>query len=67
LVSQKEAFIDHFVRQADGLWTVTTVVGMAANLTIASIDCTLQLSEIYDKIQFRSEQLDVRQLSTTGF
>jgi Uma2 family endonuclease len=55
LISQKEPYIDHFTKHQDGRWAVTTVVGLSSSLRIASIDCTLLLSEIYDKIVFDSE------------
>jgi Uma2 family endonuclease len=52
LVSQHRPLIDHFVRQADGQWLYSAVVGMEASLHISSIDCRLHLSEIYDRVAF---------------
>jgi Uma2 family endonuclease len=55
LVSQKEPYIDHYTKQADGRWLLTPVMGLEAILPIPSLGCTLLLSEVYDKITFPAE------------
>jgi Uma2 family endonuclease len=51
LVSQASPVIDHFVRQG-GAWKYTIYQGLEQSVPIISIDCTLQLSEVYDRIDF---------------
>jgi len=55
LVSQNEPYVDHHSKQADGRWVINSAVGLESSLVIATIDCTLLLAEIYDKIPFASE------------
>lgn len=52
LVSQKDAFIEHFTRQSDGNWLLSATLGLESSLYIASIDCRLDFSEVYDGVQF---------------
>lgn len=49
LVTQHQASIEHYVRQADG-WLLTEAVGLNAVITLDSIGCVLSLREIYDKV-----------------
>ena len=52
LVAQDEPHIDHYEKQADGRWLLTSAIGLGANLPIPSLGCTLSLAEVYDKIVF---------------
>jgi len=52
LVAQKEPHIDHFARQGEDQWLLTSYRGLDARVYIASIDCTLRLSEVYDRVEF---------------
>lgn len=56
LVAQDEPRIDHYARQGENQWLLTVVVGLDAQLSLASIDCTLPLSEVYDRITFASRR-----------
>jgi len=56
LIAQKESCIDHYARQSDGRWLLTTAVGLDASLPISSLGCTLLLSAVYDKIAFDAEE-----------
>ncbi len=56
LVSQKKPLIEHFQRQPNRQWLMTEVRGMEGELHIASIDCRLKLAEVYDRVEFPSEQ-----------
>ncbi len=56
LIEQDEARIDHYVRQVDNRWLLSTASGLESQLYIASIDCTLHLSEVYARITFPLEQ-----------
>ena len=52
LVSQNQPLIEHFSKQPDGTWTYLRILGLDGNLTIPSIQCTLKLSEVYDRVMF---------------
>ena len=52
LIAQHQARIEQFVRQSNNDWLLSNVTGRDQNLYVASIDCTLALSEIYDRIAF---------------
>jgi Uma2 family endonuclease len=51
LVSQKMPYIEVFKRQTNG-WHFSEVAGLENSLILESIECTLKLSEIYDKVDF---------------
>ncbi|HZP84547.1 MAG TPA: Uma2 family endonuclease [Chthonomonadaceae bacterium] len=51
LIAQDEARIDHYVRQPDDQWLLSSAVGLDAKLVLVSIGCTLLLSEVYDKVE----------------
>lgn len=51
LISQDMARIEHFTRQADG-WLLTDSEDIAGEIRLGSIDCTLKLADVYEKIVF---------------
>jgi Uma2 family endonuclease len=56
LIAQDEPQVDHFTRQEGSQWIYSSATGLEANIFIASIDCVLHLSEVYDKVQFVEPQ-----------
>ncbi len=52
LVSQKEAFVEHFQRTSENVWTITLASGMTGEIKIDSIDATMKLADIYKKVVF---------------
>jgi Uma2 family endonuclease len=52
LVSQHLPFVEHFARQPNGQWIMTLVGELSGSLHLASIDCTLQLADVYDRVSF---------------
>jgi Uma2 family endonuclease len=52
LVSQDKPMIEHYRRQSDGEWVLSTLNGLDASLKIESIGCSLKLSDVYDGVQF---------------
>ena len=54
LVAQDKPFVEQFVRQADGKWTYTSVAGLEGSLSLPSVECTLNLNAVYDKVDFDS-------------
>ena len=57
LVSQTSPVVDHFVRQGGG-WIYTIYQEINQSVLIASIDCTLRMSEVYERIEFSPETED---------
>jgi Uma2 family endonuclease len=54
LVSQDSPAIERYVRNGDGSWQYKSVVGLKGSLTLPSIECTLNLGAVYDKVDFNS-------------
>jgi len=55
LVSQAKPQLEHFLRQPNDEWLYSSVKELAGSLQLASIDCTLRLAEVYDRIVFPVE------------
>jgi Uma2 family endonuclease len=49
LVTQDQPTIERYVRQGD-VWILSETVGLDAVVPLESIGCTLNLSEVYDKV-----------------
>lgn len=58
LVSQEKPQIEHFVREDDNGWKQYTYIGLDKTCRIESIECTLNLKEVYDRIKFSKKTLD---------
>ena len=54
LVSQDKVRVEHYTRQAGG-WLLTEISDLDGVLRLASIDCSVRLRDIYDKVQFEDE------------
>ncbi len=52
LVAQNEPRMEHFARQADRSWRYFVADGLEAEIEIATIDCVLQLAEVYERVIF---------------
>ena len=59
LVSQDKPMVEHFVRQADDNWSLYIAIGLDKRLKIQSIECELKLSDIYDRVEFSKESLEL--------
>jgi hypothetical protein len=57
-VAQDEARAERFTRQPDGQWLLGEASGLEAALHLASIDVTLPLADIYDKVSFENEEIE---------
>jgi Uma2 family endonuclease len=55
LVSQDRPQIEHYRRQTNGDWIYHRHAGLAAEVAIPSIRCTLKLSDVYDRVAFADE------------
>lgn len=56
LVAQDEIRVEQYVRQPDGHWLLFEHLKLEGSVQLTSIDCTLALSEVYDKINFDSNR-----------
>ena len=52
LVSQSKPQIEQFQRQGGGEWRYSRIYGLEGIVTLASIECTLNLSDVYERIAF---------------
>jgi Uma2 family endonuclease len=52
LVSQHQVAVDLYTRGEDGRWTLTDFSDLNDSIHLASVDCTLDLAEVYDKVEF---------------
>ncbi len=51
LVAQDECHIEHFVKQTNGRWLLSETTQATDTIILSSIECTLLLSDIYEKVQ----------------
>ena len=51
-VAQNAPKLEHYTRQADGSWKYRVYRGLDTNLVIESINCRLNLAEIYERVTF---------------
>ena len=56
VVAQDKPLIEHHSRQPNGEWSVKSVTDMADTVTLTSIGCTLNLRDVYDRIEFASPE-----------
>jgi len=52
LVSQDEAHVEHYIRQANGDWILREYYGADKSFQIDSIACSLNLADVYDRVEF---------------
>lgn len=56
LVAQDQPLIEHFVRQEHGQWLLAaSVSNLSGSVSLASIQCTLPLTNVYDRVVFPAE------------
>jgi Uma2 family endonuclease len=55
LVSQDTARIEHYIRQENGEWLLSDVIGLDGQLKLPSIECSLLMSDVYRKVTFEVE------------
>lgn len=52
LIAQDRPQIGHYVRQADGTWVFSEVIGVDSIINLPSLNCSLSLAEVYAKVNF---------------
>jgi Uma2 family endonuclease len=55
LISQDKRVVEHYVRQTREVWNYTAAVGLESSLYLPSIECTLRLEAVYDKVTENDE------------
>jgi Uma2 family endonuclease len=59
VVAQSMPLVEHFALREDGKWVIAaTATGLSDTVVIISIDCSLRLSEVYDRIVFPAKSDD---------
>jgi Uma2 family endonuclease len=56
LVAQDEIRLEQYVRQPNGQWLLSEYVTLDAVVDLPSIECTLKLSDVYDRITFEPKR-----------
>lgn len=59
LVSQSKPQIEHFHRQPGGEWLYSLVNNLDESLRLDSVNCTLRLAEVYDRIVFPVDAFEI--------
>ena len=54
LVSQDRPLAEQYVRNGDGSWRYRAAAGAESSLALPSIECTLNLGAVYDRVDFNS-------------
>ena len=57
LIAQHRSHITHYEKNPDGSWSYSEINEISASVFLASIDCTLDLSEIYRNVTFPAKPL----------
>ncbi len=52
LVSQEKPRIEHYVRQPDNLWLLSEASSLQDTVHLPSIDCSLSVADVYEKVEF---------------
>jgi|SRR5579884_64442 Uma2 family endonuclease len=55
LVSQEKRHVDHYVRQPDNQWLLSESSNPQDTIQLPSINCSLAIAEIYDKVEVGAE------------
>jgi Uma2 family endonuclease len=52
LVAQEEYRVEQYVKQADGRWLISDVRSLENFIELTSIDCSLALRDLYERVSF---------------
>jgi Uma2 family endonuclease len=52
MIAQAYPSIEHYARRADGSWLYSVTTELTASVMLESIECSLPLADIYDRIVF---------------
>ena len=63
LVAQESMQIDHYVRQPDNFWLLSSASAEDEQIVLPSIHCHLSIKDVYNKVQFDTETDDPSMIS----
>ncbi|HYE76010.1 MAG TPA: Uma2 family endonuclease, partial [Blastocatellia bacterium] len=59
VVAQDQPLIEHYAKQENGLWYIAaTVTEISGSFIISSINCTITLTDVYDRVTFPPPEED---------
>ena len=58
LITQDFKQIEHYVRQPDDLWLLSFAGDESDIVTLPSIDCTLSIADVYEKVIFEASEAE---------
>ena len=53
LVWQEKKRVARFTRRDDGSWNLKDFIGEDVEIDLASVDCSLSMEDIYDKVDLK--------------
>ena len=56
LISQHKSNIEHYARQSTGAWLISEITDAQTVLKLDSIECHLDLADVYEKVEFDAEE-----------
>jgi Uma2 family endonuclease len=56
LIAQDSCRVEHYRRQASDQWLLSDVSGADASISLVSIECTLLVADLYEKVVFEPEK-----------
>ena len=58
LIAQDHYHVEHYVRQANGQWLLTEAAQLEDAIDLQSIECTLRLEDVYEKVEIERDDGD---------
>ncbi len=55
LIAQDQPRIERYVRQPNHEWLLSDAIGLESSLELPSIQCTLALADVYEKVDFEAQ------------
>jgi Uma2 family endonuclease len=53
LVAQRKAYVESYLRQSDGTWSLATYEGVENVMRLRSLNIEISLRDVYDGVEFR--------------
>lgn len=57
LFAQDRAFVEQYVRESGGKWIYSATIGLESTLEVASVECSLSLADVYEKVELNRTSL----------
>jgi Uma2 family endonuclease len=58
LIAQDHYHIEHYIRQTNGQWLLTEAAQLDEVIDLQSIECTLSLEDVYEKVEIERDDED---------